>query len=115
MPQCCPRLNSNFRGHWEMLNNGEAKMTKQWTLALLMIFASVTICLAETASFIVDQNTTVDCLGTGYVTTSPPPKSHKITMTQFKKNTVYYTGELSKGNEVIIVNYNGANYQVIKL
>lgn len=85
------------------------------TLTLLAFFISATLCLAETASFVVDPNTTVDCTGTGYLSTNPPPKTHKITMTQFKQKTVYYTGELAKGNEVIIVNYNGSNYQVIKL
>lgn len=83
------------------------------TLVLILLCSFGTVCFSETASFIPAANTTVDCVGV--VATTPPAKSHKITMTNFKQKTVYYTEELKKGNEVIIVNYNGSNYQVIKL
>lgn len=87
-------------------------MRQLFFLALLVVGGSA-LSFADSVSFIPASNSVIEC--EGQVMTDPPEKIHRITMTSFKQKTVYYTEEIQKGNEVIIVDYKGNTYQVIKL
>lgn len=84
---------------------------RNFILASILILIPI-LSIAETYTITQAPGKTIEC--TGFMETSSM-KTYKISWTTFRNSPNYYTNEIKKGNAVIIINYNGANFQIVKL